>query len=434
MPCLGELHKHQREIFLDSHRIRVLACGARWGKDRLTILDLIFKTLWLAQHEKERRRTLIPSVLAWYVAPTFGLLRQSWEELEYFTQAIPGAKLNQGSLRCWLPGGVEIEFKSADNPASLLARGLDYIAVTEAARVKREAWENSLMTRLSSPGRGIDGQGGIAILNSTPAGQNWFFDLWKQGQEPNDYIKSWRFSSYDNPYINIEELNRHREILPDRVFRQEYMAEFLAGSGSVFRDIRACLNAYDYPYYPRQSDLCPYSIGIDWGRHNDATAAIVLRNTDEGKYELANCLHLKNLSYQEQIDRIVELCEAYPAALVIPESNSLGDPLCEALRMRVSNSIRPFQTTASTKKAIIETLAYVIDEQALILPGISDSLGLTPAEAELFEELSSYEVYTSKSGAMTYSAPAGKHDDLVMALAFALSGKQSQSRLSVVRT
>lgn len=434
---LGELHPHQREIFLDPSRVRVLACGARWGKDRLTIFDMLVKLQWMARAERERRRALIPSVLAWYVAPNYSLLRQAWEELQHYTADISGARYNQSKLQCFLPGGVEIEFKSADNPGSLLSRGLDYIAVTEAARIKPEAWQKSLVTRLSSPGRGPGGLGGLALLNSTPEGQNWYYDLWRQGQAYTDgYIKSWQYTSYDNPYIDPAQLDRHKSLLPERVFRQEYLAEFVAGGGSVFRRLGDAWQSYKYPQPPSINEWgVTYTIGVDWGRHTDSTAVMVIRH-DPDRCVLVDHRLLTGIGYTEQIAAIAALCDIYDDAYVIPESNGLGDPLIEQLRLEISNSIIPFVTTAVSKKNIIESLSYIIETGGLMLPA-KDEHGLPqPVVPELMDQLAAYTATVKPGGLVSYSAPVGKHDDCVMALAFAVCGKSvnASKGLDVIRT
>ena len=435
---LGELHKHQKEVFLTPARIRVLACGARWGKDRLTLFDMLSKLQWMAKAERQRRRTLIPAVLAWYVAPNYSLLRQAWEELQHFTAEISGVRKNESKLQCFIPGGIEIEFKSADNPGSLLSRGLDYIAVTEAARMKKEAWQKSLVTRLSSPGRGPGGCGGLALLNSTPEGQNWFYDLWKQGQVCKDnYIKSWRYSSYDNPFIDPEQLDRHKQLLPDRVFRQEYMAEFVSAGGGVFRRLAEVWQVMPFPQLPDPEEWgVPYTIGVDWGRHNDSTVISVIRH-DPDRSVLVNHRILTDIGYSEQIEAISRICELYPEASVIPESNGLGDPLIEQLKGAVSNPIFPFTTTAASKKNIIETLSYIIESAGLILPAVTNHGILQPAIPELMEELSSYTATVRAGGLVSYSAPDGRHDDCVMSLAFAVCGKNvdaARAALKVMRS
>ena len=227
---IGTLHPAQAQVYkaLTNNRppkISVLACGARWGKDRLCMFILLYWAFRLAFVEKQSRdkEKLIPRVLCWYVAPSFSLLRQAWDEITEFTSKIPGVKFNRAEVRVYLPNGIQIELKSADRPGSLVSRGIDLVICTEAARMKKEAWENGVITRLASPGRGPNGKGGLAISNSTPNGKNWFFDLWNRAyNDSTGYMKAWQFSSYDNPGISRRLLDAQKEILPERVFMQEY--------------------------------------------------------------------------------------------------------------------------------------------------------------------------------------------------------------------
>ena len=437
------LHKGQAEVWDCVRngrkcRIGVLACGARWGKDRLSIEAMLANAIfWGTDRDEVRRRTeamLIPKVLCWYVAPSFSLLRQAWEELQYFAGIVPGLVINRSDMRAFLPGGIEIEFKSADRPESLLGRGLDMIVCTEAARMKKDAWENRLLTRISSPGRGPKGKGGIALLNSTPEGRNWYYDLWLKGQDKSqDYVRSWRFTSYDNPFINKDELDRHRTLIPEKAFAQEYLAEFVAGGGSVFRRIAECFQEYEYPAIPDPGSII--SIGIDWGRHNDRTAIIAVEYSFGECRVIDSCL-ITNTRYEQQIVKIKNFCARFRTnAIITAESNGLGDPLIEQLEQATNKKIIPFQTTAITKRNIIETAAMLIEQKAVVFPSINSHGVQVSACPELTEELTSYQAIEKPGGNIAYSAPVGKHDDLVMAFCFALSGRKnsrSSARLEVI--
>src|SRR5207244_634756 len=134
-----------------------------------------------------------------------------------------------------LAGGIsEIRGKSADNPVSLLGEGLNWLVVDEAARLKRSIWEGHLSQRL------IDKKG-WALLITTPKGKNYVFDLFKRGQGGVDpFFESWNRPSWTNPHLDATVIEAERGRLPEAVFRQEYGAEFVEGSGAVFRNIREC--------------------------------------------------------------------------------------------------------------------------------------------------------------------------------------------------
>lgn len=381
--------------------------------------------------ERREREKLIPRVLCWYVAPTFGLLRQAWDEMQEFAKDFPGVKFNRGQMRVFLPGDAQIEFKSADNPGGLLSRGLDVVVCTEAARMKREAWQNSLQTRLASPGRGFNGTGGIAILNSTPNGRNWFWELYNSAKnDRSGYMRAWHFTSYDNPGISVKLLDVQRQSLPDRVFRQEYLAEFIEGGGSVFRRVQESLQAYDFPCASRGR----VTIGIDWGRYNDRTAIVAIGATGD-KYRVLNYDLYNKLTYDAQMRAISAFVSAYPSAQIIAEANSLGDPLIDRLHKETKRKILPFTTTAVTKKIIVEGAATLMEQGAIELPGKFTHGVLLSNARELTDELAQYEVTIGRTGNAAYSAPAGFHDDLVMAFCFALNGsmaKRASGRLEGV--
>lgn len=426
---IGTLHPAQAQVYkaLTNNRppkISVLACGARWGKDRLCMFILLYWAFRLAFVEKQRRdkEKLIPRVLCWYVAPSFSLLRQAWDEITEFTSKIPGVKFNRAEVRVYLPNGIQIELKSADRPGSLVSRGIDLVICTEAARMKKEAWENGVITRLASPGRGPDGKGGLAILNSTPNGKNWFFDLWNRAYNDNTgYMKAWQFSSYDNPGISRRLLDAQKEILPERVFMQEYLAQFIDGGGSVFRRVSECLEVYEYPAKPRGA-VC---IGVDWGRHNDRTAIVVICIEPTGKYRLIEHRLLLKTPYNTQITIIKTIAQKYPACCIIAEVNGLGDPLVESLRLETHRQIIPFITTSASKKAIIETAVSLMESGAIVLPAYNSHGVLISIAKDLTDELSQFECIESRGGGMKYTAPDGAHDDLTMAFCFAISGRQA---------
>src|SRR5207253_547584 len=50
-----------------------------------------------------------------------------------------------------------------------------------------------------------------------------------------DY-RSWRFTSYDNPFIPAAEIDAARKELTDDTFHQEYMADFRKYTGLVYKD------------------------------------------------------------------------------------------------------------------------------------------------------------------------------------------------------
>jgi hypothetical protein len=114
------------------------------------------------------------------------------------------------------------------------------------------------------------------------------------------------------------------------------------------------------------------------------------------------------IDYALQLARLKALRTRFPHAAVVAESNSIGGPLIEQLR-RDGVNVTAFQTTNASKAQIIEALAMAFEQGSLRIP----------PEQWLIDELMAFDQDRTASGLMRYGAPAGGHDDGVMALAIA---------------
>lgn len=208
---LPSFHPRQREIALDDARFKVAACGRRFGKTRLGAALCIMTA-------GQRGR-------AWWVAPTYKVGQVGWRLLSRMAQQVPGADVQKAERLITFPGGGEIYVRSADNPNSLRGEGLDFVVLDECAFIHEDAWQEALRPALSD-------HKGRAMFISTPKGQNWFYRLWLRCADPTqEEWRGWRLPTSDNPYIDPAEIEAARISLPERVFRQEYLAEFLAEAG-----------------------------------------------------------------------------------------------------------------------------------------------------------------------------------------------------------
>ena len=170
-------HPGQQLFHASPARFRVLACGARWGKDRACVADTIRLTIELLGLKREG---LIPRAHGWFVTPNYPLADQLWRELKALTpQQVLAKPPNEKARRLELRGGAVIEIKSADDPTSLVTVGLDWVVLVEAALLGEQAWEMALRPRLSSPQRA-----GLAIFNGTPKGHNWYYRAYLRGTDP----------------------------------------------------------------------------------------------------------------------------------------------------------------------------------------------------------------------------------------------------------
>lgn len=385
---LPALFPRQRTIVDDSARFKVIVCGRRWGKTQTAAWEAL--------------RRALRGQLVWWVAPTAEVTRRGWRKIIPLAQRIPGVDIRRALREIEFPGGGLIGFKTGDSDSGLLGEGLDYLIVDEAALVRETAWTQELRPALS------DREGG-AMFISTPRGQNWFWRAYLLGVDPEraDW-QSWRFPTSTNPVIKASEIEAARELLPARAFEQEYLAEFLADGGVVFRNITAACTA-PHPAQPAQHRGHDIVIGADWGKSNDYSVFTAVCRT---------CRHMVDfdrmnvIDYALQVGRLQNMVARWNRVTVYPETNSMGEPIIEQLE-RAGLTVREFTTTAQSKPPLIESLALAIERGEIGLQDIPVLVG----------ELQAYTMTLNKiTGRPTYSAPDAMHDDCVMSLALAWHG------------
>lgn len=426
-------HEAQKEFHRSKARFRVLACGARFGKDRACVNDFIKKCVQMASGPG--REKLIPAVNGWYIAPTYPLSQQMWAELKHFTQPFArfGRIVREADRQIDLPGGVELKIRSGYKPDSLVAEGVDYAVITEASLLDERVWEQNVRARLTSPGRGPMGMGGLATFNSTPRGRNWFWEAYLRGEDPAyPTWESFHNPTIRNPYIRPEEIEQARLEMPDRWFRQEFLAEFLDDGGGVFKGVRRALRVLPWPQGWQLGHL--YVAGIDFGRHDDFTVVVVLDVT-RLPWRVVALDRFTGIEYDDQLERIKRTLEPWRPMRVVPEQNNMGDPLCEKLVKDLPWNVQPFLTTATSKKQIVEGMSLHFQQDGIEIPATPKSILLGPDGKQILQavvelkplvcELEAYEYQKTRAGNVSYGAPSSMHDDCVMALCLAGHGAAS---------
>ena len=385
-------HSGQLEVHNSDARFKVLSAGRRWGKTRLGVNEC------LDAASKGGR--------AWWVSPSYKTSEVGWRPLRQIVRKIPNAEIRLADRMVILPGGGLVAIRSADNPDSLRGEGLDFVVMDECAFMQKEAWTEAIRPSLSD-------RLGRALFISTPKGRNFFWELYQRGMMGEAGWQSWTFPTSSNPYIDASEIEAAKRDLPEIIFRQEYLAEFIDDSGGVFRRVQeaATLKPQE-PQAGRQ-----YVAGVDVAASVDFTVVTVM---DVESKEMVYLDRFNRVDYPVLIDRLESVYHRYHLTSMVVESNSIGRPVIDELVTRGLNIV-PFTTTSATKQAIIQNLQAAFENgQILVLD-----------EPVLIGELLSFESKRNPSGGFSYSAPDGMHDDCVMSLAIAWSGMQE--RVQVIK-
>lgn len=191
------------------------------------------------------------------------------------------AKTNETELSITLKNGSVIELKGAENPDALRGIKLRGLVIDEIASIRNWDWLwqevlRPTLTDYSAP----------AIFISTPKGFNHFYELFQLGQtcgstESDNGYKSWRFTSYDNPYIPKDEIDNAKKELTEDTFAQEYMADFRKYTGLVYKEFQREANVvepFDVP-----ENWAMYR-GIDFGSTNPTACLWISVDSDDNWY------------------------------------------------------------------------------------------------------------------------------------------------------
>jgi hypothetical protein len=300
---------------------------------------------------------------------------------------------------------TRVWFLSADNADAIRGYGFRGLVVDEAAMIPADVWHYVLRPTIAQTL-------GWAVLASTPKGRNWFYDLFARGLDPaeKDYA-SFSFPSSASPFFPPEEWEEARRTLPEDVFRQEYMAEFLEDSAGVFRGVDACtVPDLDKSVESHRNVV----VGCDVAKHTDWTVLVAM------DAQTGRCFALERfnqLDWPVQKDRIVAFSRRWGGRVIL-DATGVGDPVHDELK-RALPDIEAVVLTLGSKVDLVLRLAVAIAQRQVSWPRGGDW-------DTLVSELKRYEYDIGPSGRVSYRAPSGHCDDCVVALALANHGRWKQ--------
>lgn len=411
-------YPYQRDIHSSRAQHRVVVVGRQSGKSMLAAVEAAFELLL-------NRRSW-----GWVVAPVYqqaSIIFDRVVDFVYLADAkLPGRREIRVSRRNMtieirhfdtngtFLGRSRFQGKTSENPDNLRGASLNYLIVDEAAMVDSQVIFESLLPTLTTTN-------GWTLFISTPKGYNWFYDLFVYAQSfagHPDYpyltqYAAWQLPTWEaNPTISPEFFEQQRRIMPERVYRQEYGAEFLADSGSVFQRIEECPKRP--PLRKTDTDLLVkppvpyhrYVIGADFARLDDFSVFTVV---DIDTREVVRVLRMNTVSWERQLEELTKLYREYPGAFVAVDARGVGDPLVEALASR-GVPVSPVQLSTNTvKEAIINKLALAVEHGRIVLPD----------DTEYLQEFRDFVYERTPSGNLRMKAAGRGKDDRVLSLAIA---------------
>jgi len=434
----------QQHLITEKTRLIVLALATKSGKtlggagrianfsfqsprDQAALYRIVAPTYQQASITYKYLDRLFPETLP----PQHQLSEQEYKAAQQRWYHITPERSESRMRMKWKHNGAMIQCVHSQDPEkSIEGERTHGNLIDEAAKCSRQTFASVMSTTSQT--------GGWIACTSTPRGKNWFYELYRQAEEHMKWAEKHQkpyeqfcasAKTIDSPYVDKRVVEQAKLSLPDRLFRQLYLAEFL-DDGSVFVGHRDCIegelieaNGKIQSWTDPNAATKKVVIGADWAKRTDY-GVFVAFEVGTSKPRVVGFRRFQNLDYKLAIRELHKFSEQFQDVLLIRHDRTgIGDVINDMLSS-FTYPVDPVVFTNESKSSMVDAYMVAIETQNLILPNWP----------ELIKEHDNYDVKMSILGKPTYSAPPGFHDDIVTACFLAWSAViETQDRVFDVR-
>ena len=244
-----ELHKTQKIVAESKKRYRVVNCGRQWGKTFLSCSEMMGRAYYLSDQS-----------IAYFATTRDQARNIAWANLKDMTRPLWSRKPNETLLELYIRNQYRnenvITLRGFENVETARGQQFNMMILDEVASMPRfkYAWEAILQPTLLF-------RKGEAMFISTPKGYNHFNDLYQKEQHSKEW-QSFTFTTYDNPYIEKQEIENIRQQVTTDYFNQEYLAMFTRFTGLVYKEFNQDVHVdyFDHDF----NSHAEYLFGLDF--------------------------------------------------------------------------------------------------------------------------------------------------------------------------
>lgn len=379
-------HEYQRRFHQATARHRVIVAGRQSGKTLGVVKE---EGNWAMSAPKRWPDEKFPQF--WWVTAFDKTRGKAWRDFGASTPKEIIARSHESEAWFELKNGSRISMRSAEGMTSLVSERLHGLVCDEFCQYRPAVFDDYLEPMLATTG-------GPVVLLGSPWGMNWGYRTYLKGVQGLAGWWSIRWTSYDSPYVDKIWLAERKADTPDRVFRQQYLAEFLSDGGEVFRNIDACIG-------PASKADDWTVIGLDLARTRDWTALYAVNQHGDW----VDFRRIGHLDWSVQRIAVIEMYRRLNARKIVMDVTGirLGEEAVARDLRQEDLLVEPIHITGEVKRSLVENLMLKFDTASHRIP------------MEAAEEFRRYESERTESGYEKYHAPEGEHDDVVMAAALA---------------
>jgi hypothetical protein len=321
--------------------------------------------------------------------------------------------------RIELINGATWEFRSADNPdTSLRGEGVHSLVGHEVAFWSPYARDTARAI--------VTDKSGWVAYNSTPRGlQNWFAQDWtlafqasNTGKPYEATRRAFSWPTLSNPNISREDVEDARRTMPDAMFRQEYLGEFVSDAGSLFKINAKCWSGnFELPV-----ERGIYVAGYDLAKRRDWTAWCILR-IDVLPWRLVAFGRMQQIDFTSQAVFLEKKFKQYKIRRA--HADMYQETVLEILQQK-GIPVEGVTLSATSRPTILMNLAVPLERGEVRIPFNSLNRDEQKEIDVLRGQFENFTPNVSKLGSIRYEAAPGYNDDYVFAFAMAVEAAKQQ--------
>jgi len=359
------IHKGQMEYFLSTllPKYNVLVCGNSWGKTELIARLHAYYCIFKEGLELPPRDAAYAPYNTLNCAYTYEVsgkefdrltqLRSNSEVLRFLIEKIDNVK-----RKIYFKNGSTFTAGSTDRDGRLI-EGERYSLITleEAGyeRNLRRLTQNILLPRTIVPNT-RDGGKLHFIGTPKPFSDQYYYHLYRRGQEGDPRYFSMSGSIYENEFLDPEDIKRIEQDYEGSPYRSQVIyGEFVSDTDAPFK--------YEMVYAMFSPKISrgmffrghKYLLCFDLARKYDATVGHVLDFTHLPLIVRVDSVELHKTKWSDVYNAIRELYKKYHAVGVVVDSTGIGDVVMERLE-ELGLPVDGVHFNQNTKEQIILTL------------------------------------------------------------------------------
>ncbi len=244
--------------------------------------------------------------------------------------------------------------------------------------------------------------GGWAIFNGTPRGQNHAFHLYEMAKNDPDWFTQ-VLTIDDTGILTAEDIAKERaEGMSQALVDQEYYCKFIENASNFFKNIETVCTVIGDENNP----LHFYSMGVDLAKYQDYTViSVVDLNTMRQVY----LERFNQVDWNIQKAKVESVYYRYGRPRGFIDATGVGDPIVEDLVNR-GVALEPYKFTEASRRDLLVNMLVKTEQKSIALQNnqvLKDEMGYFR-----------YELYGD--GKTRIRVPEGLHDDTVFGTALSL--------------